>query len=444
MPSSHHTPPPYHWFSALAAVLDPRSGPRLAWLLVGAILARGRRAVTSWIRAAGLSEEYRPCYTTVAAAGGRADSVAARLVHEVVKPLVAGADRLTFALDDTPTERYGRHVQGAGVHHNPTPGPAGSPFVYGHVWVVLGLLACHPAWGVVALPLWARLYVREKNVPAIPPKDRPPFRTKLELGVELMRWAKCWLGFLGKPLWVVADGAYATASFLKPMRALAVTVVSRLRKDAALWTVPGPKPKHRRGPQRTYGERRIDLAKRGGQRCGWATGTFTLYGKATSERYKSFVATWRPAGGAIRVVLVDEPKGWVAFFCTDPSASVADILIAVANRFSLEVTFHDLKEVVGAGQQQVRRVRASVGAFHVCLWTFTLTEAWAWGRDMDGLVGHRSASPWDDVSRRPSHADKRRAWRRELLAEEIHAVLRPGLTEQEMRAAAERLLDLAA
>ena len=444
MPSSHPLPPSCHWFSRLASALDPRSAPRLAWLFVGAVLARGRRTVTSWIRAAGLSDEYRPCYTTVSAAGTRADSIAARLLHGAVKALVADAGRLTFALDDTPTERYGRKVQGAGVHHNPTPGPAGGPFVYGHVWVVLGLLAAHPAWGVVALPLLARLYVRKKNLPGIPPTDRPAFRTKLELGVELMRWAVSWLKHLGKPLWVVTDGAYAMAPFLKPMRALAVTVVSRLRKDAALWTVPGPKPKHRRGPQPTYGERRIDLAKRGGQRRGWATQTFTLYGKAVPKRYKTFVATWRPAGGAIRVVLVDEPNGWVAFFCTDPAVSVADILEAVAARFSLETTFRDCKDIVGAGQQQVRRVKASVGAFHVCLWTFTMTEAWAWGRAEEGLVGHRSASPWDDGMRRPSHADKRRAWRRELLAEQIHAVLRPGLTEQEIHDAAECLLNLAA
>jgi hypothetical protein len=416
----------------------------LARLLFGAVLARGRRTVTSWIRATGLSAEFRPCYTTISAVGARTDLAAVHLAREVVKPLVTDVARLTFAIDDTPTERTGRHVQGAGVHHNPTPGPAGSPFVYGHVWVVLGLLACHPTWGVVALPLLARLYVRKKNLPGVALTDRPPFRTKLELAVELMRWARMWFGMLGKPLWVVTDGAYAVAPFLKPMRALAVTVVSRLRKDAALWTVPGPKPKHRRGPQPTYGEQRIDLAKRGGQKRGWVAGTFTLYGKATAKRYKSFVATWRPAGGAIRVVLVDEPKGWVAFFCTDTAATVADILESVAARFSLEVTFRDLKTVVGAGQQQVRRVRASVGAFHVCLWTFTLTEAWAWGRDNDGLVGHRSASPWDDGARRPSHADKRRAWRRELLAEEISAVLRPGLTVQEIQTMAERLLNLAA
>jgi hypothetical protein len=444
MTSWHPTADQCHWFSRLASALDPRSAPRLVRLLLGAILARGRRTVTSWIRAAGLSNEFRPCYTTVSAAGKRADSIAARLLHGVAKPLVSEAERLVLALDDTPTERYGRHVQGAGVHHNPTPGPAGGAFVYGHVWVVLGLLACHPAWGVVALPLLARLYVRDKNLAGIPPKYRPPFRTKLELAVELARWAVSWLGFLGKPLWIVADGAYAKAPFLKPMRALAVTVVSRLRKDSALWTVPGPRSPHRRGPNRTYGEHRIDLAKRAGQTRGWTTGTFTLYGKATEKRYKTFVATWRPAGGVIRVVLVDEPKGWVAFFCTDTAATVADILGCVAGRFSLETCFRDLKEVVGAGQQQVRLVRASVGAFHLCLWTFTMTEAWAWQRDESGLVGHRSASPWDDESRRPSHADKRRAWRRELLGNEIRAALLTGATEWELQAAAERLLNLAA
>ena len=91
----------------------------------------------------------------------------------------------------------------------------------------------------------------------------------------------------------------------------------------------------------------------------------------------------------------------------------------------------------------MRFVWASVGAFHECLWTFAMTEAWAWRRPEDELVD-RSDSPWDDPHRRPSHADKRRAWRRELLAEEIHAALHPGITEEEIRALAERLLSLAA
>jgi hypothetical protein len=45
------------------------------------------------------------------------------------KPLVTDLAKLTPAIDDTPTQRYGPFVQGAGIHHNPTPGPAGSPHV---------------------------------------------------------------------------------------------------------------------------------------------------------------------------------------------------------------------------------------------------------------------------------------------------------------------------
>ena len=443
MTSSHPLPVACRWFSWLAAALDRRSAPRLALLFLGAVLARGRRTVTTWIRAAKLSGQYRPCYIAVAAAGKRADRIARRLLTEVAIPLVKGDGRLTLALDDTPTRRYGPHVQGAGIHHNPAPGPAGSPYVYGHVFVVLAPLVTHPAWGIVALPLLARLYIRRKDLPGIDPRHRPPFRTKLELAVELLRWAKPWLGLLGLPIWVVADGAYAKKEFLKPAMALGMTVVSRLRKDAALRSLPGPRPPGKRGRPRIYGPDVIELAKRAGQRRGWSSDTIDLYGEKAVKRYKTFLATWRPAGGLIRVVLVDEPAGWRAYFCTDPSASVAEILTAVADRFSLEIAFRDCKQIVGAGQQQVRFIWASVGAFHVCLWTFTMTEAWAWGRPADELVD-RSSSPWDSLLRRPSHADKRRAWRQESLREEIHAVLRPGATGAEIQAAANRLLNLAA
>ncbi len=53
------------------------------------------------------------------------------------------------------------------------------------------------------------------------------FRTKLVLAVELLRWAKAWLGLLGKALWVVADGAYAKKEFLKPVIALGMLTAAR-------------------------------------------------------------------------------------------------------------------------------------------------------------------------------------------------------------------------
>lgn len=61
-------------------------------------------------------------------------------------------------------------------------------------------------------------------------------------------------------------------------------------------------------------------------------------------------------GGFVRVVLVKEEHGWYAFFCTDPNASVQEILEAFADRATIEQDFHDVKEVRGTGQQQVRNI----------------------------------------------------------------------------------------
>jgi len=105
----------------------------------------------------------------------------------------------------------------------------------------------------------------------------------------------------------------------------------------------------------------------------------------------------------------------------------------------MEITFCQRKLVVGAGSRQVRLLWVNIGAFPIGLWTFTLTQAWAWTREDQELVD-RSASPWDRPTRRPSHADKRRAWRRVSRGEEVRAVLRPGASEEEIQAAADRLL----
>ena len=78
------------------------------------------------------------------------------------------------------------------------------------------------------------------------------FETKLEMAARLIDWLADWLKFLGQPLWLVADGAYAKRPVLKQGRARGVVVVSRLRQDAALGSVPQPprpgQPK-KRGPK---------------------------------------------------------------------------------------------------------------------------------------------------------------------------------------------------
>ena len=142
------------------------------------------------------------------------------------------------------------------------------------------------------------------------------------------------------------------------------------------------------------------------------------YQHQVSKTVKTFLATWRPAGGVIRVVIVKEDDGWIAYACTDAQASVQDILEAAAARTAIEDTFKDVKEVEGAGQQQLRYWRANVGAFNLCLWGYTAVEWWAWDKPAE-QVCDRSASPWDKQERRPSHADKRKALLAEMLRDEF-------------------------
>jgi hypothetical protein len=434
------------WFATLVGAFDQRTAPRLFLLLGGALFARGRRTVTSWFRAAGITDDFRRAYYALGTAGRRAQSLAYRLLSCALLPLMrqTAGDHLLFALDDTPTPRYGPAVQGAGIHHNPTPGPAGERYVYGHIWVTLAWVARHPRWYTLALPLRALLYVRAVDVPELTKQTPWHFQTKLELATALAGWLKDWVGRTGKALWLVADGAYAKRPFLRPAQELGFVVFSRLRKDARLWSLPPTQRRPgQRGPLPTYGRQKIDLAKRAGQASGWQQVKCVQYGQSVVKTIKTFEATWRPAGGRIRVVLVREEDGWLAFFCTEPTMSAATILEVMADRGAIEQLFKDLKEVWGAGQQQVRHVYASIGAFAVNLTLYSVVEAWAWPRGETELVD-RERSPWDSEPRRPSHADKRKALQREILREEILAVIGERAEQQEFQNLTQRLLDLAA
>jgi hypothetical protein len=356
------------WITRMAGLVHRRSAWRLLPLFVGALFGQGRKTVASWLRGGELGDDFRAYYYFLGSLGRNVKSLAWMLLRIAIN-VVAPGDRLLFALDDTPTKRYGPFVEGAGIHHNPTPGPADQKFLYGHVWVTMSWVVRHAAWGTIGLPLLAMLYVRKKNLASLAPWYKIKFQTKLEQAAEMVEWLTGAVSGLGKSLWVVADGAYAKKPFLRRALKAGVVVVSRLRKDAALWTVPDvvPPGQRKRGAPRKYGKDRISLAKRAGHKRGWQTGTFELYGEQLVKKYKTFLATYEPVGGVIRVVLVKEEHGWFAYFCTKIDASVEEILEAVADRSAIEQNYHDIKEVHGAGQQQLRNLHANIGAWHMNL-----------------------------------------------------------------------------
>ncbi len=429
--------------SMLQAVMDRRVAFRLSIIVAGMLLADGRRTASAWFVAAGVQDDWDRFYDCLASVGRTSGKLATAVLGLTVQKFAPKlGERILLGMDDSPTGRFGKHVEGAGVHHNPTPGPADGEWLYGHNWVCLAWLATHPMWGVIALPLRSMLYVREVNVPKLAEKYGWQFRTKHELGVVLLSWFIKTIRTLGvkAKVWLVVDGAYAARPFIKPVLDLGIVVISRLRKDANLRDLP-PADAH---GNRIYGKNKISLKKRAGHRQGWNTISYHCRGVEVTRRYKTFQATSRLTGGVIRVVILCfDDGGWAPYFCTDSSVEVRDILEAVAARWAIEEHFHDVKEIWGAGQQQVRNIWSSIGCWNLNGWLYTLVELCSWDKVKSELTD-RSNHPWDNPNRRPSHADRRRSIAREMLQNQFLTALPQGPNHRKLWTLFQDLITLAA
>lgn len=433
--------------TSMASILDSRVAFRLCIVMAGMMLADDRRVAAAWFAAAGVQDDWDRFYELLIGIGGKAYWLARPLVRAVVQKFDPGPDgHLIFAGDDSPTKRYGQHVEGAGIHHNPTAGPGDGEWLYGHNWVSLCLLSKHPTRGIIAFPLLSHLYVRAKDVLKLKAKYAWKFQTKHQQLVDLVTWCVKFIRDMGLEcqIWLVVDGAYAARTVLGPLGKQGVTVFSRLRKDAVLFDLPPARKEKQRGRPRVYGQNRISLSKRAASRGGWQSITYHCRGSEVTRQYKSFLATSKLVGGAIRVVIVRfDDGGWAAYFCTDTQVEVRDILETVAARWAIEEHFHDVKEVWGAGQQQVRNVWSNIACWHLNQWMYTLVELVSWDAT-DAELTDRSGRPWDNPSRRPSHADKRRTIAQQMLKKRYLTCLPKRPEFRKIRASIADLISLSA
>lgn len=404
---------PDHWkvmVIALSSVLHKRSAWRLAMILAAMLFARGKKTITSWLRAAGINRCYKAYYYFIGSLGKKTENIATELFEIMMRGIYKNTNAVLVAIDDSPTSRYGPKVAGAGIHRNPTPTPDGRKFVYGHVWVTLSAIARHKNFGTIGLPVLARMYIKAKDIK----NAGLSFKSKTEQAAELSKWAYNCCKNLGKKLWIVTDGGFTRASFLRPVVTMGAVIVTRLRKDAVLHAQLKQPAKRKRGRPRKYGKR-IKLQSIVNNPDSWFRIEAILYGKKEIKEVKVFKALYKPAGCMVQVLVVQESKDcFRAFMCTDMTASAVKILETVADRYAIEQNFSDIKEIEGAGQQQVRTFCSNIGAFHLNLWLHSMVELWAWDKSAKVLC-NRSDSPWDDANRRPSHYDKCTALRREVL-----------------------------
>src|SRR4051794_9489953 len=221
-----------------APLFQQRSWRHAEVLLIGAILAPGRRTVASILRITGLCRDRRFVnYHRVlnrAAWSGRA---AARVLLGLLLDAFMPHGPVLLGLDDTIERRRGKHISAKGIYRDPVRSSKGH-FVKasGLRWLSLMLLV-PISWAgrVWALPFLTALapserYCREHGRGQ---KRRPAG------GRRLVRQARRWMP--GRSLVLVADSSFAALELLASLVQQGVTCVTRLRLDAALYTPAPPR-----------------------------------------------------------------------------------------------------------------------------------------------------------------------------------------------------------
>jgi hypothetical protein len=411
----------------LAARLKPKTKSYFLPLILGVLLAfTRRRTVTTWIQAAQLSDDFRQVFYHMPNIGCKSQELFDEMPKIILTQratVIMTAVTIRLVFDDTPTKRYGRKIEGAGYHYNPTPGKTDATRCFGHSWVVAALVITHPLFGEVSFPIGAELYLRQKEIDKLEAKYQRKFKKKTELVVEMVKRLVPKFKRFEKKIEIIIDGGYAKDTVLLPLDKLDnVITITRLRRDAAVFELP-PSPTGGPGRPRVKGGR-IDLKSMVESNEGWEIIECRLYGQVQKKRVKSFIAVskltkWKP----VRVVLIKEDDGiWVPLMCTDITRSVKEILESYGVRFGIEEMFKDLKEIWGLGKQEVRLLERNEAATTMNMLLFAMTELSTWDRTQEELVD-RSYRPWDDQDRRPSHMDRRNFLRRGIWAKELNAAM---------------------
>jgi len=335
----------------------------------------GRLWVTQVVLSGLLCRHWTNFYRFLQSKAWDTAEVAAQVWKLCLPVAVQPDNRVLVAIDDTVTQKRGRHFDSLGIHHDPMNTQHPQKLSHGHCFVCLAALAQQGSAHWVALFVSCALYVQKKACR----KDRR-FATRLTLAAELLAA----LPVMAQVVVIaVADGAYARTNFVRPVLAAGRHVLSRLRSDTPFYDLPPARKKQRNGryaPGRppTYGAKY--KAALWAQTMGtWRTVTLRVYGQPVRLALKTRVVLQRTLGITMRLVAVQwEGRAVVFLFCTDTAMSAEAIVCAYCARFAIETGFRDARQSLGFSTYQVRREKRFVGLLHLCLWAQTLLRLYCW------------------------------------------------------------------
>jgi DDE superfamily endonuclease len=369
------------WFTPFASAFTAPTLQSVLVLIAGAILAPGRRTVTSALSIMGLREI--ATFTTFHRILNRnrwsPRDLACRLLHQLIAIFVP-AGPVVMAIDETIERRWGTRIKARGIYRDPVRSSHGH-FVKasGLRWISLMLLAPIPWAGRVwALPFLTVLAPSERYAC----QRRRQHKLLTDWARQMLLQVARWLP--DRQVIVVADMSYAAIELLEAVRRH-LTVITRLRLDARLFDPPPARQPGQRGRPRVSGARQPTLTQRlSSPGTCWRRITITNWygGQDRQLGITSGTALWYHPGKSvpIRWVLVRDEAGAFepqAFLCTDLAADPVDVLGWFVRRWSVEVTFAEVRRHLGVETQRQWSDRAIARTTPALLGLFSLVTVWA-------------------------------------------------------------------
>jgi hypothetical protein len=334
-------------------------------LLTGAVLAPGKRTVTAILRIMGRSAE--PNFQTYHRVLHRAvwsPLTASRLLLRLFVAVFVPRGVVLFGLDDTIERRRGEHSAAQGISRDPVRSSP-TPVVKASGLRWLGCMLLTPiAWAnrVWALPCLTVLCPSERFYA----QRGRCHQTLLERAWQIIHLVQRW--WPSRESVFVADSSCAALEWLALVAPLPrVSVITRLRLDAALYDPPPQRAPGTKGRPRLKGKRRPTLETvLVDAKTQWSTLTIDDgYGEGPREvEVATDTAVWYHAGQppvAIRWVLIRDPQKRFkpqALLSTNLAQTSEQMVTWFVRRWTIEVTLEEARAHLGMETQRQWNARA--------------------------------------------------------------------------------------
>jgi hypothetical protein len=343
-----------------APLFDRRVWPYAVVLVVGTLLAPGKRTVTAALRVLGLAHTRRfERYHRVLNRARWSSLAVSRVLLCLLVAAFVPTGPLLVGIDETIERRRGKRIAAKGIYRDPVRS-SHAHFVKasGLRWICLMLLVPLPWAGRVwALPFLTALAPSERYDQERGRRHKTLVDWARQMLLLLRRW------WPDRAIIAVADSSYAALELLAACQGWPqpVTVITRLRLDAALYEPAPPRRPRQRGRPRLKGQRRATLAAVTADPATRWTRIRIADWYGTGEREVEIVsdtAVWYHPGRppvALRWLLIRDPQGAFAtqaLLCTDCAVAPAQILAWFVSRWQLEVTFEEARRHLGVETQR--------------------------------------------------------------------------------------------